>query len=110
LRNEKLRLEFDCLAVMAVDPMLQRANGAQAGIRRLHDQALVGAACPAVGLAKEEAFACWHPAFAEATARQVRLLLVESGRKLPHSRKGAMAGWHSKGKMPLLTELKELLI
>ena len=48
--------------------MLRRANRAQAGIQRLHDQALVGAACPAVGFAKEEAFACWHSASTEPSA------------------------------------------
>jgi len=35
---------FNALVVMAVVSMLRRANGAQAGIQRLHDQALVGAA------------------------------------------------------------------
>jgi hypothetical protein len=44
--------------VMAVDSMLRRAGGAQAGIQPLHDQAPVGAACPAAGFAKGEAFAC----------------------------------------------------
>src|SRR5208282_484991 len=35
---------------MAVDSMLRRANKAQAGIRRLHDQALVGAQRSRVGI------------------------------------------------------------
>jgi hypothetical protein len=35
--------DFVPLVVMAVDSMLRRANRAQAGIQRLHDQALVGA-------------------------------------------------------------------
>ena len=38
------------LVVMAVDSMLRRANGAQAGIQRLHDQALVGAERSRVGI------------------------------------------------------------
>jgi hypothetical protein len=59
---------FNSLVVMAVDSMLRKANRAQAGIQRLHDQALVGAACPAVGFAKGEAFACWHSTFAGPTA------------------------------------------
>jgi hypothetical protein len=40
--------------------------------QRLHGQALVGAACAAAGLAKAEAFACWHSADAQgAMAGQV---------------------------------------
>jgi hypothetical protein len=35
---------------MAVDSMLRRANRAQAGIQRLHDQALVGAERSRVGI------------------------------------------------------------
>jgi hypothetical protein len=35
---------------MAVDSMLRRANRAQVGIQRLHDQALVGAKCSRVGI------------------------------------------------------------
>jgi hypothetical protein len=38
------------LVVMAVDSMLRRANRAQAGIQRLHDQALVGAERSRVGI------------------------------------------------------------
>ena len=38
------------LVVMAVDSMLRRANRAQAGIHRLHDQALVGAEFSRVGV------------------------------------------------------------
>ena len=54
-----------------------KGKRAQAGIQRLHDQALVGAACPAVGLAKEEAFACWHSAVAQgAMAGQVGLAFL----------------------------------
>jgi hypothetical protein len=41
---------FNPLVVMAVDSMLRRAKGAQAGIQRLHDQALVGAARSRVGI------------------------------------------------------------
>jgi hypothetical protein len=39
-----------CLVVMAVDSMLRRANRAQAGIQRLHDQALLGAERSRVGI------------------------------------------------------------
>jgi len=42
--------ENKALVVMAVDSMLRRANGAQAGIQRLHDQALVGAERSRVGI------------------------------------------------------------
>ena len=38
------------LVVMAVDSMLRRANRAQAGIQRRHDQALVGAERSRVGI------------------------------------------------------------
>jgi hypothetical protein len=38
------------LVVMAVDSMLRRANRGQAGIQRLHDQALVGAERSRVGI------------------------------------------------------------
>jgi len=38
------------LVVMAVDSMLRRAKMAQAGIQRLHDQALVGAEFSRVGV------------------------------------------------------------
>ena len=38
------------LVVMAVDSMLRGANRAQAGIQRLHDQALVGAERSRVGI------------------------------------------------------------
>jgi len=41
---------FNFLVVMAVESMLRRANGAQAGIQRLHDQALVGAERSRVGI------------------------------------------------------------
>jgi hypothetical protein len=41
---------FNSLVVMAVDSMLRRANRAQAGIQRLHDQALVGAERSRVGI------------------------------------------------------------
>jgi len=41
---------FNSLVVMAVDAMLRRANGAQAGIQRLHDQALFGAERSRVGV------------------------------------------------------------
>jgi len=41
---------FNSLVVMALDSMLRRANRAQAGIQRLHDQALVGAARSRVGI------------------------------------------------------------
>jgi hypothetical protein len=41
---------FKSLVVMAVDSMLRRADRAQAGIQRLHDQALVGAERSRVGI------------------------------------------------------------
>jgi hypothetical protein len=41
---------LDFLVVMAVDSMLRRANRAQAGIQRLHDQALVGSERSRVGM------------------------------------------------------------
>ena len=41
---------FNSLVVMAVDSMLRRGNRAQAGIQRLHHQALVGAECSRVGI------------------------------------------------------------
>src|ERR1039458_6815218 len=41
---------FNSLVVMAVDSMLRRADRAQAGIQRLHDQALVGAERSRVGI------------------------------------------------------------
>ena len=58
--------------VTAVDSMLRRGvctrpQGASWN-PATHDQALVGAACPAVGSAKGEAFACWHSTFAGPTA------------------------------------------
>ena len=43
-------LVWKSLVVMAVDSMLRRANRAQAGIQRLHDQALVGAERSRVGI------------------------------------------------------------
>ena len=49
----KKRLSFPAfysLAVMAVDSMLRGENRAQAGIQRLHDQALVGAGRSRVGI------------------------------------------------------------
>ena len=44
------------LVVMAVDSMLRRANRAQAGIQRLHDQALVGAELSRVGIHLRRAY------------------------------------------------------
>jgi hypothetical protein len=41
---------FTSLVVIAVDSMLRRANRAQAGIQRLHDQALLGAERSRVGI------------------------------------------------------------
>jgi hypothetical protein len=41
---------FNSLVVKAVDSMLRRANRAQAGIQRHHDQALVGAERSRVGI------------------------------------------------------------
>ena len=54
-------------------------------MQRLHDQALVGAACPAVGLAKREAFAGWH---STGTSRRGRRL--ENAHVLRNQRG---AGW-----------------
>ena len=60
LRQRKSRLTvqrrfsvpaFKSLVVMAVDSMLRGADTAQAGIQRLHDQALVKAECSRVGIA-----------------------------------------------------------
>jgi hypothetical protein len=41
---------FNSLVVMTVDSMLRKANRAQVGIQRLHDQALVGAERSRVGI------------------------------------------------------------
>ena len=50
LQKRSSLVAFNSLVVMAVDSMLRRGNRVQAGIQRLHDQALVGAERSRVGI------------------------------------------------------------
>jgi len=84
----------NAILVVAASAPVARVAGAQCCGQGPHDQALVGAACPAIP-AKVEVLACWHSAVAQcAMAGQVGLAFMYSpSRMTTRERAAGKASW-----------------